>query len=290
MDKLALALVLFSGLFHVMRDLFVKKAVNKELFIGLYLMTGLALSLPYAVFFLTKESFTILNGGVVLVSGAIHALYLIVLAKAYSAGDLSHVYPIIRSAPLLVLLFAILFLEESVSGRGVLGIIAITIGVYMINAKALTLKALLEPFRSIRKEAASKLALLGMFIVATYSLVDKVGVSFFHPISYFFLLQCVSFMCLSPYLLRIKTVNQFKLEWKENRINIIQGAILDVLSYTLVLAALKIAPVSYVVSMRQYSVILAVILGHKLLQERYLKVRMTATMIIFVGILLIFSA
>lgn len=287
MDKVALALVLFSGLFHVVRDFFVKNTKNKQVFLWLFLVVGLVISFPYAIFFLIKEEFTITNISIVLISGVIHALYLICLPKAYEAGDLSHVYPIARSAPVLVLIFAVIFLEESVSTRGILGVVTITFGVYMINAKALNLKALLEPLRSIPRESASRLAFLAMLIVATYSLIDKVGVSFFHPISYFFLLQITTLIYLTPYVLLSEDKAKISLEWRENKWNMLKASVFDVLSYTLALAALKIAQASYVVGMRQYSVILAVIIGHKLLKEKYVKVRLTATVVIFIGLLLI---
>lgn len=287
MDKIALALVLFSGLFHVVRDLFVKNSKNKQIFLWLYLITGLAISFPYTIFFLMEESFTVLNIGIVLISGVVHAFYLVTLAKAYEAGDLSHIYPIARSAPVLVLIFAILFLNESVSLLGIFGIIAITFGVYIMNAKALNLKSLLEPLRSIPKESASRLALLVMLMVAAYSLIDKVGVGFFHPISYFFLLGAVTLTYLTVYMLATKDREEIRSEWRKNKWNMAKASVFDILSYTLALAALKIAPVSYVVGVRQYSVILAVIIGHKLLQEKYIKVRLSASALILAGLLVI---
>lgn len=287
MDKFALLLVLFSGFFHVIRDLFVKSTSNKQVFIWLYLIVGILISFPYGMFFLSKELFTVWNIGIVLISGVFHALYLVTLAKAYTVGDLSHIYPIARSAPLLILIFAVLFLNEHVSLVGVVGIIIITFGVYIINAKTLSLSGILEPLKSIIRQSASRLALFLMFIVAGYSLIDKVGVSFFHPISYFFLLQMITFVYLMPYILTTGRLGMIQKVWKEDKFNILKASFFDILTYTFALAALKIAQVSYVASMRQYSVILAVIIGHKLLQEKYLKVRLTSAIIIFLGLLLI---
>ncbi len=287
MNGFAIFLILLSGFFHVIRDLFIKGARNKQVFLCIYLFVGFFITVPYSVYFLSKENFTLMNLGITFGSSIIHSFYLISLARAYEAGDFSHIYPIARSAPVLVLIFAVIFLHESVSLLGVFGILLVTFGVYMINAKSLSFKALAEPWHYMKSEPASRIAFLLMFIVAAYSLVDKIGVNFFHPITYFFLLQIFTFMFIAPYMFWKYKKEDFKMEWKNSKFNIIKASVFDVLTYTLALAALKIAQVSYVVSMRQFSVILAVFIGHHVLKERFAKVRITASIIIFCGLILI---
>jgi uncharacterized membrane protein len=67
--------------------------------------------------------------GIVIVSGIVHFAYWIFLMSSYTYGDLSVVYPIARSAPVLVTLFAVLFLHEQLSTMGIIGILAVTGGV-----------------------------------------------------------------------------------------------------------------------------------------------------------------
>ena len=50
-----------------------------------------------------------------LVSGLLHGFYILSLSRAYSTEDISYVYPIARSAPVLVPFFAWFFLDENLS-------------------------------------------------------------------------------------------------------------------------------------------------------------------------------
>ncbi len=287
MDGFAVLLVLISGFFHVIRDFSIKGARNKQVFLWIYLFVGIFITLPYSIHFLSQENFTLMNLGITFGSSLIHSFYLIFLGKAYETGDFSHIYPIARSAPVLVLIFAVIFLNESVSLLGLFGILLVTFGVYMMNAKSLNWRALAEPWHYIKNEPSSRIAFLLMFFVAAFSLVDKVAVDFFHPITYFFLLQVLTLLWITPYMFWKYKREEFKKEWGDSKFKILRASVLDILTYTLALAALKIAQVSYVVSMRQFSVILAVFIGHRILKEGFAKVRITASVIIFCGLIFI---
>ena len=72
-------------------------------------------------------------------SGLIEAVYFITLTRAYALGDLSQVYPIARgSAPLFVLLWAMLFLGERPTLIGAGGIFIVVIGLYLVNLPTLS--------------------------------------------------------------------------------------------------------------------------------------------------------
>jgi len=68
-------------------------------------------------------------------SGVAHALYILALTSSYEVGDLSYVYPIIRSAPVLVPLVAFLTLGEGISLRGGTGILIVMLGVYILQMR-----------------------------------------------------------------------------------------------------------------------------------------------------------
>ena len=57
------------------------------------------------------------------INGFIHVVYTIVLGKAHERGNLSLVYPLARSAPLFVTLWAVLFLKERLTIGSVMGIL-----------------------------------------------------------------------------------------------------------------------------------------------------------------------
>ena len=78
-----------------------------------------------------------------------------------------------------------------------------------------------------------------------------------------------------------------KYEWKNNRKNIILASILDFPGYFLTLMAFLLAPLAYIISLRQFSVVIGVAFGHFLLKEKFGKLRIIGSVIIFAGCFLI---
>lgn len=69
-------------------------------------------------------------------SAAAETLYFLALGLAYKDGDLSVVYPLTRSSPMFVAILATLFLGEELTAWGVLGILLIFLGVYILGTFA----------------------------------------------------------------------------------------------------------------------------------------------------------
>ena len=85
-------------------------------------MLGLLFFAPVFIYGYRQQSFD-LQGiwAIALLSGLLHFLYWLWLARSLETGDLSRVYPISRSAPALVLVLAVLFMGEQVSLPGAAG-------------------------------------------------------------------------------------------------------------------------------------------------------------------------
>lgn len=288
MPPLVIALVVLSAILHALRDFLTKRSRDKQVFVWSYLLAGLVLYLPVFIFFLVREGTgTDTALSLLLATGIVHALYYYFLSRSYDHGDLSHVYPIIRSAPALVLIFATLFLREHVSPLGVLGILTVVFGVYTINMKALTLRAFSEPIRSIFHERATQFAFLTLIAVTAYSIIDKVGVSHMHPIVFVYLMSLFAFLFASPYILIVKKPYLIRAEWRSNAVTICMNGLIALFGYGLILVAFTLERVSYVTGMRQMSIVFAVILGGHFLKEKHRFIRIVSALIIFAGIVLI---
>ncbi len=87
-----------------------------------------------------------------------------------------------RSSPALVLVLAVLFLSEQVSGQGAVGILLVAAGVYIINMKQISGEELLAPIKSIVRDRSTRFAFLTLISVALYSIVDKMAVEHIHPV------------------------------------------------------------------------------------------------------------
>jgi len=284
MNAFAILLVLLSALFHALRSLFTKASGDKQVFLWLYSIVALLFFFPLFMYFLLRDGIT--NPAAYAwcaVSGFIHFLYWLFLTRAYKEGDLSHVYPIMRSSPALVFAIAVLFLGEQVSIQGGAGILLVAAGVYLINMKHISGAELFAPIKSIAGDRATQFALLTLISVACYSIVDKMAVGYIHPILFAFFHLFLGMCCYTPYILFTKKADVIKNEWHTGAVRIILSGVIGITGYSLILIAFTIERVSYIVSLRQLSVVFAVMMGGFWLKEKHKGIRLAGALIIFSG-------
>src|SRR3990172_8955308 len=183
MSVASLALLLAAAGFHAAANALIKQSRDKLAFTWWMLGVTSILGLP---FLLVVGDAQPAGWAIVLLSGLLEAVYFVALTRAYSHGDLSQVYPIARgSAPLFVALWAAVFLGERPSPGGMLGILLVVAGLYLVNLPSLS--AWKQPLQGF-KNLASRYALLTGLLISIYSTVDKVGVRYFDPVIYLYLI------------------------------------------------------------------------------------------------------
>ena len=284
MSALAIALVLISALFHALRSLFTKESGDKQIFLWLYSIFALLFYSPLFLYFLYRVGIIHPVAYVWCIgSGFIHFIYWLFLTNSYQKGDLSHVYPIMRSSPALVLVIAVLFLGEQVSIQGGCGILLVAIGVYIINMKRISADELLEPIKSIANDRSTRFAFLTLLSVAFYSIVDKLAVTHIHPILFTFIHLFCGMCYYTPYILLTKHADMIKKEWRAGLRRIIASGVLGIFGYMLILISFTIERVSYIVGLRQTSIVFAVLMGSHLLKEKHQGIRLTGSLIICAG-------
>lgn len=284
MESYAVILVLISAILHSTWNFLLKDSEGKLGFT--YLMNSLIAVIYLPVFLLSLNS-ALCKIGILfaILSGLIHAVYFILLSKAYSYGHLSIVYPLARSSLLFVPIWAFLLLGERLSIEGILGILLIILGIYILHLRRLSVNSLAEPFQYIR-ERASVFAILTALTISFYSIVDKVGVAFLNPVPYIYIMFLFIVVFMTPYILSGHR-DKIRNEWDNNKKKILASSALCVSSYLLILIAFQLSKVSYIISLRQISVIIGVILGIMLLQEKYGRIRLVASVVMFTGFFLV---
>jgi uncharacterized membrane protein len=288
MNETTIVLVLLSAVMHALRNFLTKKAADKPSFVWWYEIFGLIFFTPVFVFTLVSAGLDVLTfSQMILVSGFLHFLYWYFLAKSLENGDLSLVYPIMRSSPALVLIFSVAILGEKVSAVGVLGILLVAVGVYTIGMEKLSVPELARPIRAVRTDRATRFALLTLVSVAAYSLTDKVAVTRMHPIVFAYVYPWVSLFFFSIYIRKTKSTRELAREWAGNKTGILTCGVLSIFGYFLILMAFTMERVSYIVGLRQLSIVFAVLLGGHFLKEGSRFVRIAASIVIFLGAYLI---
>lgn len=224
-------------------------------------------------------------------TGLSHGFYFYWLARALASGELSIVYPIARSAPAFLPLFAVLLLGESLSIRGALGIAVVVAGMWAVQADSGVVGW--QRFRA----PGAKFAWLTLLASIGYSLCDKaamarLNVAPWHSaippaVVYYLLLSVAGGLVFTP--LALRRVSRAELaavarsEWR----NAFLAAGVSFVSYGLILQALRSAPVSYVVAARQTSVLFAVAIGALHWRERPSRLRLLGALATVLGVALV---
>lgn len=220
-------------------------------------------------------------------TGLAHALYLYWLSRALETADISLVYPIARSTPAFMPLLAIPLLGESVSWLGALGITTVVGGMWLISITGrLRLRSLLQPGLAF--------AYLTLATTIAYGLLDKTAMTHLdsttwtsalpRPI-FFFLTVCVTsssvYVPLALWRRGTAQISEIaRREWQR----VLLAGVLSVGSYGLILEAFRTAPASYVVAVRQASVLFVLILSVLQLGEQPGRRRLLGAGITVVGV------
>jgi uncharacterized membrane protein len=288
MSGLSITLVVLSALLHAVRNLLTKRSGDKQLFVWWYEIWAMVFFLPLFLYLTAVKGLPPAEGlAVAAVSGVIHFFYWLFLSKAYEDGDLSQVYPIMRSAPALVLIVSVVVLNEKVSILGVAGILLVVAGVQSIGMQQPSFREFLRPFAALATNRATRFAFLTMAAVTAYSIIDKIGVGYADPLlfNYLFIVFGVAFF--TPYIAATKGKCAIMLEWSINRRSILLNGLIGFISYSLILVAFTIDRVSYIVGLRQLSIVFAVLMGGYLLKEKHRTLRLISAGVIFLGAFLI---
>jgi drug/metabolite transporter (DMT)-like permease len=278
----ALGLVLLSAFAHAAWNLFAKRAGGGgPPFVWLFTATSTALYLPVnvAVIVVQRPQLTAAQLGFIAGSSVLHLAYFLLLQRGYRVGDLSVVYPLARgTGPLLSTLAAIALLGERPTPLALAGGAAVVGGVVVLGLTG-------ERDRQGGDRLAGAVYGLatGLFIAA-YTLWDSHAVSTLGipPLLYDWGGNIGRTLLLLP--VGVRHLPEVRALWRAHRLEVLAVAALSPLAYILVLTALAIAPVSYVAPARELSIVIATLLGTRLLGEGRTRVRLAAAVVIAAGV------
>ena len=297
MTPSAILLVLLSATIHVGWNFLTKSSKDPAVFSLLKGTTMAAVAIA-GLAMLPLDSLPTELWSFVLASGLLHGVYILALSKAYESGDISYVYPIARSAPALVPVAAFLIIGETISMRGGVGIFIVVLGVLALQFRGHGRSEILDFKRAVlQRDAIWAFVTLGA--VVSYSLVDKAAMvaladeTAIAPAMrgpYFFMLQVIfCYLFFWGYMAATRKL-QLKAVWIGQWRQIIVAAVGTMTSYSLILHVMQSNPVSYIVSLRQASVLLAVLVGWLQLKEPYGIYRLVTSGVMLAGFYLVSTA
>src|SRR5438046_4358888 len=186
----------------------------------------------------------------------IHAVYFYALGRTYRHGDFSRVYPIARGLGVArVPVVALVVFGERLSRLGTVGVALVVAGIVALHLAV----GGRGGRRGEPRGAGTAWALLTGLLIASYSIVDKAGVSRLHPLPYIALMGLGMSALLTPAVVRDRPA--LAREWRENWRTIAVASSMNLTSYLLVLFAFRLSKVGYVVAGREPSHLFPAFIG-----------------------------
>jgi drug/metabolite transporter (DMT)-like permease len=278
--SIALLFIVFSGLIHSIWNLFTKKSINKTVFLWFTQWAAIIVFLPFTIkeLAMLEHPVPLIGWSLLLISVLLHGVYVLLLGKTYSTGDLSQAYPIMRgTSPLLVPLIGVLILGENLLFVNWIGVASIIIGIFLIGGVGL------EHLTKLPSQTALLAFGVGVLITG-YTVLDKLVLPYLPPFPLNEATNIGNLLALSYTALRSGAIRQ---EWKVNWKTIILGGIMAPGGYILFLEALKLMPVAQIAPMREIGIVFGTLMGVFFLREAEGLKRIGASVLIVLGILLL---
>ena len=276
MSEFAVALVLGAAVLHATWNAIVKGTRARALVLAAVAATNGTVGLGLLLWAETPE---VASWPYIAASSVIHYGYYYFLALAYKWGDLSRVYPIARgSAPLLVALGALVFAGEQLSTFGWGGVVLVSAGISIL--------AFFSKGPSIPDPRSTAAALATGLIIASYSVVDGIGVRLSgSPFGYMGWLFVTEFLVTLFLWVRLRP--RFTPEVRGTLAVGYLGGFCAVAAYGMVIYANTLAPLGMVSALRESSVIFAALFGVVIFRERPWISRIAAALTVGIGVLVL---
>jgi drug/metabolite transporter (DMT)-like permease len=275
----------FAAIGTSIRDVLSKKSMknaDEYLIAWSYRFFSLPFLIPVLIVMKTPilgDAFMLAFISMIIISVVSGILYM----KAIKQSDLSVTVPMLAFTPIFLLITSPILIGEFPGVFGIIGVVLIFIGSYMLNIKKR--KGLLDPFRALLKDNGPRAMLLVAFIYSIGSNLDKIGLVNSSPVFWLTSTTITVSIALFPVVIlksRRKTEGILK-NWK---ILLLIG-FFSAFAPLSQLFAIDLSYVAYVISIKRTSLIFSVIFGYYIFREKGIRERLTGTIIMILGVLFI---
>ncbi len=213
------------------------------------------------------------------ISSLVHVVYVLALIRAYHHGDFSVAYPLARGGgALLAAVGGVAFLSDDLSALSWLAIAVVTGGLASLVRRNVGHVALLW-------------AGLTAITIGTYTTIDAAGARKSESgVAYGIALVLGAALAISVYGACRGELGAFTRYLRGDWRRVSAGGLASVLAYSMVLAGVRLAPVGYVASLRESSVVVGAAAGWLLLHERLGRARLASALVVAAGLVLLVAS
>lgn len=221
----------------------------------------------------------------VIATGFLNVIAVILSFKSLKTTDVSLAVPLLSFTPAFMILTSFLILRELPNKFGILGIILIVIGSYILNFESLKLRDILAPFKKLFLTKGLFYMLIVAFIFALSTNYDKLAVVNSDPI-FGSAIVCLFIAVLLIIINFFRKTNFFN-EYKKSFLKFTSVGFVNALAIFAVNSALILQIAPYVTSVKRVSVLFGVIYGFLLFKEKNIGRRFFGVLFMLAGVALI---
>jgi len=268
MSPLAFSLALSAAFLHAIWNLILARARDTESATAVALLAAVIAFAPVTVVTFDAEWSV---WPFIVVTSMLQLLYFALLATAYRKAELSFVYPVARGvAPVLVLVVSVSLLGHGTSAAQVAGVLLVALGVLLVRG-----------LRRPPDPHALWFALGIAAVIASYTLLDKRGITHASPITY---LELSMIPAAAGYAIAVFAAKGREAVRAELGVPAVVAGLFSFGAYALVLAALERASAASVAAVRETSVVIATVFAALVLHEEVSRWRLLGSAIVVCGI------
>ena len=239
-------LIFFAALLHALWNIIIKSLNNSLVGIAVKVFFQSIIFFPIIFIVPLPQGLTWFY---LISSSILHSIYFILLGSMYNRGDMTVIYPIARGcAPVFVTVLSLIFLKDSVSLVGIIGIITVSFGLVLLS---------LESFKMEMNIKIIGISLFIALIISIYTFTDGAGVrsadmASTYIVWNFFLGGWISI----GYVFFRNKKELFELQLID-LMYILLATIISFTAYAIIIWSMKHIPIGFVSSMRESSIIFA---------------------------------
>ncbi|WP_305043415.1 EamA family transporter [Geoalkalibacter sp.] len=282
-----LLLALFTALFESGKDVFGKQGLRAGADPYVMAWAWRLLALPFLLPLLPFALPATLGPHfwpALLAGAALNILAAVLYMKAIAEGELSLSVPLISFTPLFLLLTSPLLLREIPGKSGILGVLLIVAGAYLLNIGHWR-RGWREPIRALLRARSARLMLAVALIWSVSANIDKIGLLNSSPLLWAIAINAAIALGMLPLVMLRRRLGgpAAARPWGFLLLVGLCGGLVTLCQ----MAAISLAQVPYVIAVKRLSVLFTALAGLLLLGERGLRERLAGTLVMLAGVLVL---
>ena len=269
--------IIFAAFLHAVWNAMVKKEDDKYISLTAVVLGHIPISIVVIFFtpILSIQSIPYIFISAIFLSG-----YEWCLLSAYRLEDYTRVYPIARgTAPIFIVVLSLLLFKVNISKFELMGILVISFGIFIFG---------FQNIKIFKNYSAVMYALGTGLFISCYSITDGYGGRISaSPLNYTAWLMILNAVFFSILLTIMKKPRVVKKVFSEGKKIFFIGGTLSYTAYGTIVWAFTQASVPLVATLRETSIIFALLIGTFFLKEKFTFLKTAAVLTIFFGIILL---